>query len=161
MILASSLWLALAAGFAGATGGYFAKLGFDPESSTVPFLTSFVCDLTVGTALGAGEMKEPLLPCKYVANLVRAALIATSFVFSGGGVAAFVMAMEGGTSVMATVLSTGTNIVCSGLYGIVMGETISSAYCLGSSLIIAGLVVMTLSERPAALLKHKRKHEED
>jgi len=138
----SSMGLALLAGFLGATGGYLAKLGFDPVSAAVPFLTdAYLCP-----AADAASGLSPV--CEYAGLVTRVALVMLSFACSGAGIASFVMAMETASSVAVTVLSTGSNIVCSGSYAILMDETISFTYFAGSALIVAGMALIAYSERP-------------
>jgi hypothetical protein len=130
------------AGVLGATGGYFAKLGFDPASAAVPFLTdAYLCNAPYNSS-GLSPV------CEYAGLVIRGALVVMSFASSGAGIASFVMAMETASSVAVTVLSTGSNIICSGSYAILMDETITPTYCTGSALIVAGMALIAYSEKP-------------
>ena len=140
--------LALLSGFAGATGGYLAKIGFDIDSTAVPWLMSMVCGVDstergLGGGMGYGLSTQA---CASVGFVVRGLIIGASFAASGMGIAAFVTAMGKSSSVAVSVLATGSNIVCSGAYAVLMGETITTAYCAGSVLVVLGMSLISFSQ---------------
>lgn len=128
--------VAMYAGLLGALGGSLAKLGFDPSSEIVSNIVSLYCtqnDADCHTGVGL------LMHCFF---------IAASLFMSGWGVATFFAAMDTpkSSSVAITVLSTGSNIVCSGIFALILGETIEGFYVTGSCLIVAGMAVITLAQ---------------
>jgi len=145
LILDTFPWIyGILAGASGVCGAIFGKLGFDSESVLANRFGVALCEaLWVDGSLGPDSSSTCITSVSYLA---RGIALLLCFGMNAMMLAFFLRALDRTTSVTATVLCTGANIIFSGLSAwVFFGENLSGKYVSGAFFIVLGMSLIAYS----------------
>jgi len=120
-------------------GSAFAKLAFEANSPPALAVAAF-----------CSAQSLPVEYCRISDYATRAVCVALLLICNGLGLRLYVSGMQRSGSLLATVLSTATNTLCTAAIGAVLfGETLSMKWGLGAAMICIGVILLNSGAKPA------------
>jgi len=134
--------IAALAGFMGAISALFGKIGLDPNSDAM----SVVLWLCVDEKSEIDQNQSDYMCGWIFPVLVRGLLCTICLGANTAMLGLFLKSLRSTSSIAAVVISTGTNIVSSGILATCIGENITSRFYLGFFFICGGITLIAMSD---------------